>query len=419
MTQKTTQKTQNNAQQPPKGVGISPRLFVSLVIIIASILFLVMVMVFHYRSHQKQPKKQLQETLVAQQSGISAEAAIQALDQKGKDGVLLVQRKKAIPTNQMGGAVKPESYRTQQVIQAAKSPISVVNNYHGPSSQSNTNVSGTQTSGLLDQAHQLNAAAQNAFQRLGQAGGANYQAQNMQDKKVAFLKANKSSQKKFYLDSRLTKPISPYEVKAGSLISATLLTGIDSDLPGQITASVSRNIYDTVTGNYLLIPQGTKVIGTYDSQVSYGQERVLIAWNRLIFPDGDSFDLEGQPGADLAGMAGLHDQVNNHYLRIFGSSLAFSIFGALGQLSQPKQAANSYPSNSQIIYGAIGQSLTQTGIEMTEKNMNIQPTITIRPGANFNILLTRDMVFPGPYHAVPQPVFATNYQSDSIQNRYK
>ena len=223
-----------------------------------------------------------------------------------------------------------------------------------------------------------------------------YAQQNMQTQKKAFLKATAKPSSTF-IHSRLQPSITPYELKAGSIIPATLMTGIQSDLPGQIIAKVRRDVFDTVSGNYLLIPQGTTLIGMYSSQIAYGQSRVLIAWNRLLFPDGTSFNLDGMPGADLKGLAGLHDQVNNHYFRIFGSTLMMSLFGALGQLSQPKNNSNQMTS-SQLIYGAIGQQMSQTSIQLLAKNMNIQPTLTIRPGANFNVLLTRDMVLQHPYH---------------------
>lgn len=228
----------------------------------------------------------------------------------------------------------------------------------------------------------------------------NYAIQNQQDEKKAFLtKAENTSN--FYLDAHLQKPLSNYEVKAGTLIPATFETGINSDLPGTITARVARNIYDTVSGNYLLIPQGTKILGYYDSQIAYGQERILMVWSRLIFPNGDSFDLQGQPGVDLAGMSGIADKVDHHTFKVFGSALMFSLFGAAGQLSQPKNETNQFPSNGQIIFGAIGQQLTQTGAQLVMRNMDIQPTIEIRPAAKFNILLTKDMVLPGAY---PQKV---------------
>lgn len=194
----------------------------------------------------------------------------------------------------------------------------------------------------------------------------------------------------------LQPPISPYQLNAGTIIPANLVTGINSNLPGNIVAKVRRDVYDTATGNHLLIPQGTTLIGSYDSQVAYGQSRVLIVWSRLVFPDASSFDLQGMPGADLTGMAGLHDQVDKHYFRIFGSALMFSVFGAAGQLSQP-QSNNNQLSSQQIIYGAIGQQMGQTASQLVAKNMNIQPTLKIRPGTDFNVLLTRDMILQYPH----------------------
>ncbi len=167
-------------------------------------------------------------------------------------------------------------------------------------------------------------------------------------------------------------------------------------MPGNIIARVRRDVYDTATGNYLLIPQGTTLIDNYDSQVAYGQSRVLIVWSRLLFPNASSFDLRGMPGADLAGMVGLQDQVDNHYFRLFSSALMFSVFGAAGQLSQP-QSSNNQLSSQQIIDGVIGQQMGQTATQLVAKNMNIQPTLKIRPGTDFNMLLTRDMVLPSPY----------------------
>lgn len=221
-----------------------------------------------------------------------------------------------------------------------------------------------------------------------------YEQQNLQSEKVAFLQSN-SSIKKNTIQSQLQKPLSPFQINAGTIIPANLVTPINSDLPGHIIAKVRRNVYDTATGNYLLIPQGSTLMGMYDSQVAYGQSRVLIVWSRLIFPDASSFDLQGMPGADLVGVAGLSDQVDNHYFRIFSSALMFSLFGAAGQLSQP-QSNNNQLTSQQIIYGAIGQQMGQTATQLVAKNMNIQPTLKIRPGVDFNVLLTRDMVLQAP-----------------------
>lgn len=225
-----------------------------------------------------------------------------------------------------------------------------------------------------------------------------YAMQNGQAGKAAFLQAS-SGKKPTKIDSELQHPRSPYTMYAGSIIPATFITGINSDLPGEIIAQVRQNVFDSVTGNYLLIPQGTRIIGTYDAQVTYGQERVLMAWTRLVFPNGTSYDLDGMPGADLLGYTGIKDLVDNHNWRIWSSVLMFSLFGAAGQLTQPDNggSSNSGPTTSQIIYSSIGQNVTQTAMERVKKDMNIQPTLKIRPGNNFNVLLTRDMVLPSPY----------------------
>lgn len=218
------------------------------------------------------------------------------------------------------------------------------------------------------------------------------------NEKIAFLHQANHPSESDVIPSELQHPLSRDTLQAGTIIPATLVTGIHSDLPGEIIARVRRDVFDSVSGNDCLIPQGTTLIGVYDSQIAYGQERVLIVWSRLLLPNGDSYDLQGQPGADLAGMAGLQDRVNHHYFRLFSSALLFSLFGAAGQMSQPQRrhAADSL-SAQEMLYGAIGEQMNQTGAQLIAKNMDIQPTIRIRPGTNFNVLLTRDMVLPSAY----------------------
>jgi type IV secretory pathway VirB10-like protein len=391
---KTINKDNNTIGEVPKGIGVSPKVFMTIIGILFVVFILVIMMIFTYRSKKSDitPAEQ-NKSLVQQQTSITPEAAIKSINQETSNGVLVSQKQQSISKDQTPLDTADES-ALKNFSEAAQSNISIINTYHGPTQQA----SGDQATSANQQVpSNLSHGLGGTLGNMGSLGkGENFQQQNMQTEKTAFLKNSQKANDNFYLDSKVTKPKSPFEVKAGTIIPATLLTGINSDLPGQVTAQVSQNVYDTVTGNYLLIPQGTKVIGAYDNQVAYGQERVLMAWSRLIFPNGDSFDLEGQPGADLAGMAGLHDLVNNHYVRIFGSALMFSLFGALGQLSQPQQA-NNVLSSQAIIYGAVGQQMSQTGAQLVEKNINLQPTNQIRPGANFNILLTRDMVLPGPY----------------------
>lgn len=186
-----------------------------------------------------------------------------------------------------------------------------------------------------------------------------------------------------------------YTLKIGTIIPATLISGINSDLPGPILAQVRENVYDTASGHYLLIPQGAKLQGVYDSSIVYGQQRVLIVWQQLIFPNGQSLELAGMPGTDVSGYAGFHDQVNNHYNRLFGSTALLSLISAGLQLSQPQQSTNNNQlSVNQMLAQNLGISLSQTSEALLQKNMNIQPTLEIRPGYLFNVSITQDIVFP-------------------------
>lgn len=204
------------------------------------------------------------------------------------------------------------------------------------------------------------------------------------------------------LKQEVQAPSSPYELRAGFVIPAIMISGISSDLPGQVMAQVSQNVFDTATGRYLLIPQGTRLIGTYNSSVAYGQQRILMAWQRLVFPDGKALDIGAMPGADSAGYGGFNDQVNNHYLRIFGSSLLLSGVVAAVALSQDRGGSDN-ESNRQragdALSEALGQTMGSTMSEMLRKNLNISPTLEIRPGYRFNVMVVKDMRFREPYKA--------------------
>jgi type IV secretion system protein VirB10 len=201
-----------------------------------------------------------------------------------------------------------------------------------------------------------------------------------------------------YLLATRTKPITAFEIKTGWDIPAVLEQGINSDLPGQIKALVRENVYDAATGQYLLIPQGSRVVGTYNSHIAYGQTRVQIVWSQLMFPDGTTMPLEGMIGQDAQGASGFHDKTNNHYVRLFGMALLTSAFSAGIQITQGSGQSNSaYPSNSQLATQALGQQLGQLGMEIARKNMNVQPTITIPVGYRFNIRVNRDVAFVEPY----------------------
>ncbi|WP_392538568.1 TrbI/VirB10 family protein [Legionella sp. 227] len=206
---------------------------------------------------------------------------------------------------------------------------------------------------------------------------------------------------RWHLNSRLENPNSRYELRTGSVIPGVMISGISSELPGQIIGQVSQNVYDTATGKYLLIPQGTKIFGLYSSEVSFGQNSVLVAWQRLIFPDGKALDIGSMPGADSAGFAGFRDKANNHYLRIYGSALLMS--GIVGGISysQNSNQSNQYgfspPTAGSVLSQALGQQLGEVTSQLVAKNLNVAPTLNIRPGYRFNIIVVKDLTFRKPY----------------------
>jgi type IV secretion system protein VirB10 len=222
---------------------------------------------------------------------------------------------------------------------------------------------------------------------LGMGGG----DPNQQAAKAAWLNSQPSPASN-YLAATREAPLSRYEVKAGTVIPGVMVTGINSDLPGQIVGQVRQNVYDEVSRRRILIPQNARLIGTYDNGVTMGQERVLIAWTRIIYPDGSSVDLGRMPGADQAGYAGFADQVNNHLGKVFTNALLLSVFSAGIQLSQPQAQNGDNTNNNQVVASSIGQQMGELGSEMARRGLNIAPTIEIRPGYNFNIMVTKDMI---------------------------
>lgn len=205
---------------------------------------------------------------------------------------------------------------------------------------------------------------------------------------------------RWQLNNKPETPNSPFVIQTGSVIPALLISGINSDLPGQIMAQVSQDVYDTPVGKWKLIPQGAKLVGSYSSDVVYGQARILVAWQRIVFPDGRTLDIGAMPGADGVGYAGFNDKVNNHYLRLFGSSVLLSAIVAGISLSQ-RDAGGPFgrQSASSIMSQSIGIQLGQTIAQLIRKNLNISPTLEIRPGYRFNVIATKDMTFTKPYQA--------------------
>lgn len=220
--------------------------------------------------------------------------------------------------------------------------------------------------------------------------------QNRQDQKEGFQKAGAAETRN---SGNLQMPASPYQVMAGTVIAAALVTGIKSDLPGDVIATVTEPVYDTATGKFLLIPQGSRILGKYNSQVSYGQSRVQMVWNRIILPDTSSLTLDNLVGSDPAGYAGLEDGVDRHWVRILAGAALTTLLGVGAELAAPE---NRQDGNRIVIAGrdSVQDSVNQIGQEMSRRNMNIQPTLTARPGLPVRVIVNRDLVLR-PY----QPMF--------------
>ncbi|RWM18266.1 MAG: TrbI/VirB10 family protein [Mesorhizobium sp.] len=220
--------------------------------------------------------------------------------------------------------------------------------------------------------------------------------QNVQDRKLAFV--NAEPDRRTVSPDRLAQKASPYVVQAGSIIPAALITGIRSDLPGQVTAQVTQNVYDSPTGSYLLIPQGARLVGQYDSQVAFGQSRVLLVWDRLIMPDGTSIVLERQPGADAEGFAGLEDEVDHHWGQLFRAAALSTLLGVgteLGSSDDESDIAKAIRESAQDSVSNIGQQLVRN-------QLSVQPTLTVRPGFPVRVIVNRDLVL-APYGATKDP----------------
>lgn len=199
-----------------------------------------------------------------------------------------------------------------------------------------------------------------------------------------------------------------YQLRAGFVIPGVLLSGINSEVPGTIIAQVAQDVYDNATGSDLLIPQGARLIGSYSSNVQYGQSRLFVAWQRIVFPDGRALDIGAEPGTDSAGYAGFKDRVDSHWAQIFGSAVLMSAISAGISYSQDRyqQGNGNYyapPSFSDELSQAVGQQFGQAAAKLLEKNLDIAPTLKIRPGYRFSILLIKDFVFPGAYQDFAYP----------------
>jgi len=197
-------------------------------------------------------------------------------------------------------------------------------------------------------------------------------------------------------------PLSPFTLRAGSIIPATLLTGINADLTGDVTAIVRADVFDSVAGTYHLIPQGARLVGTYDSRIVQGQHRVLVSWTRLQYPDGSNLDLPGMEGADPAGYAGFAAKVDDHTNKAFSDALLLSLISAGAQLSQPQHVIDGFaaPSVGQTIAGAVGSQIANVSSALVQRQLCLAPTLEVPPGYHFSVFVNRDIIFAEPYGAV-------------------
>lgn len=214
--------------------------------------------------------------------------------------------------------------------------------------------------------------------------GAPIGAQTAQDRQLAFL--NGPVDRRTVSADRVMAPASPYVLQAGAVIPAALITGIRSDLPGQITAQVTENIYDSPTGRILIVPQGTRIIGEYSNDVGFGQRRVLLVWNRLILPNGRSIVLERQPGADPQGYAGLQDGVDYHWWDL-AKAAGLSTLLAIGA----ELAVSDEDRLVRAIRDGAQDTINDAGQQIIRRQLNVPPTLTIRPGFPVRIVVTRDL----------------------------
>lgn len=329
-------------------------------------------------------------------------------DQPDKSGLALAPPKETVP----GPPVEPpppvrtltpeqQAYlqeqaqirrmRIQQEIQALQAPltVSVAEGRHAPAvSVSGENgasgggmPSGRESAGLSSPTPQ------------------HYDAGERKDKED-FL-ANRSVQKDAWRLGSTRQPGQTCEIKTGTVIPGIMLSGVNSDLPGRIIGQVSQNVYDTATGRMLVIPQGSRLFGMYDSRVAVGQNRVLIAWNRILFPDGSSVDLGSMPGTDQGGYSGMEDRVDNHYLRIFGSAAIMSLItGGMAYTVDTlgnKSGNSDNPSLRDEMGTALASQMGQASLQLLQQNVTIKPTLEIRPGYRFNLVLIKDVAFDRPY----------------------
>ncbi|MFC7293000.1 TrbI/VirB10 family protein [Hirschia litorea] len=271
---------------------------------------------------------------------------------------------------------------------ASKAPIFFQLQSKSSKTSSTTSPLSSQHQAMLDTRSELMALAKSSMPQAGSALKGQYNS-NLQEEKSAFADAPPRSD--IYNRHNLEVPASPYQIMAGTLIPASLVTGINSDLPGTIIAQITQPVYDTATGHHILIPQGARLLGRYQSSVSFGQNRALVIWNRILFPDGHSIIISA-PGADEQGYSGLSDKTDHHWDRVFAAAGLATLLGIGSELG-----ANDDSDIVRAIRNGTSDTINQAGQTIVDKQLGIQPTIKIRPGWPLRVIVTQDIILK-PYH---------------------
>lgn len=301
----------------------------------------------------------------------------------------------------IGDIDQTQQQRTQSFAEAlrAKTKVSDIN-----SSSTVYSNNSNDRDNLLMQIEQVQQEAQNAVTENNQQdaktvydqlnSSQNSSTDLSKPPRPSIVASNSTGTSKWDLNTKIVKA-KPATLMTGSVIPAIAVTGINSDLPGQIMAQVSQNVYDTLSGQRILIPQGSKLIGSYDSGATLGQNRLFIAWNRIIFPNGTSLDIGSMPGSSGAGYSGVRDRVNNHYMKNWGNALMLSVVGASMAFGTDRNKNND--NNNTTFSGEMSSNLASTFGQVVsqsiQKHMNLSPTLNIRPGYRFNVIVTKDIPF--------------------------
>ncbi|MFZ0569069.1 MAG: TrbI/VirB10 family protein [Rhodomicrobium sp.] len=284
--------------------------------------------------------------------------------------------------------------KEQVAFAAAEAPSTVQVNLSKRVNAASPGGAGAQTQAPSSATGEFMRYASQRLTQLTEGAGREADLNRQAEKREFIAETGPKASEQNTLSTRREAAATPYELRAGAIIPAVMTGGVNSDLPGQLLAQVSQNVYDTATGSLILIPQGSKLLGTYSSAITTGQERVLVAWTRIVFPDASALDLGRMPGADESGYAGLTDQVNDHFRKVWSNALLLSAFSAGIQLSQGYGGNNQTGglNATQTIAASTGQQMGQLGQEIARRNLQIQPTLEVRPGYRFVVQVTKDII---------------------------